>query len=256
MNALSPELKLEGRRVELCLREIADMQKANIFQWYDMKRRIQVLGDAGQTLQDFDYDPGNLIPAMKPQKPDGSPDDTYISELDANLDQRQRAQFFLKLFTFYVTPNSLLALNAQAEKLKYTMMIRAGICDIWTYWEKMEVPNGGEPPLMMLPAAVPPSQEEMMVLQSGGQVPGKTLDPMSGQVMEYRRPMTITERLMAQMQTGIGMNQSPVGQKASGQSSPGVDVQDNGDGTKRVKMTESPRDHKPTAGRRAETSTH
>lgn len=261
MNALSPELKLEGRQVELCIREIAEMQKANIFQWYNLKRRMQVLGDAGTTLEDFDYDPGNLVPAMQPG------DKGYLPELDSNQDQRDRAQFFLKLFTFYVTPNSLLALNAQAEKLKYTMMMRAGICDIWTYWEKMEIPNAGEPPDMPLPMNPQPETDEekmqLMQLIQSGQAPKLSLDPATGIFVEIRKPITITERLMAQMMMGLGMNAGPTGQtagggaggpagspgrKASAQSAPGVEVQDNGDGTKRVKMTESPKDHHPRPG--------
>lgn len=237
MNALSPELKLEGRRVELTLREIADMQKANIFQFYDKARRMQILGDAGMTLQDFDYDPGNLIPAMAPG------DKGYTPELDANQDQKDRAQFFLKLFTFYVTPNSLLALNAQAEKLKYTMMMRAGICDIWTYWEKMEVPNAGEPPLMMLPMTEQPDEQTLQAIATN-QVPGSMIDPQTGQAQQLRKPITITERLQAQTMLGLGMNASPVGRKATGETSPSVDVQANSDGTKRVKMTEGPKDKK------------
>lgn len=265
MNALSPELKLEGRQVELCIRTIADMQKANIFQWYDLKRRMQVLGDAGQTLEDFDYDPGNLIPAQQPG------DEGYLPQLNANQDQKDRAQFFLKLFTFYVTPNSLLALNAQAEKLKYTQMMRAGICDIWTYWEKMEIPNAGEPPEMPLPMEPQPDQgsEQAQMIMAGG-VPGAQFDQATGIFIQNRKPITITERLMAQMMMGLGMNTGPAGatqgqagangaagggapgggpgRKASAQSSPGVEVQDNGDGSKRVKMTESPKDHHPRAG--------
>lgn len=254
MNALSPELKLEGRQVELTIRELADMQKANIFQFYDQARRVQILGDAGSTLQDFDYDPGNMVPAMTKGQ------EGYIPQLDANVDQRQRAQFFLKLFTFYVTPNSLLALNAQAEKLKYMMMIRAGICDVWTFWEKMEVPNAGEPPMMMLPANPQPGPEVIQALTLDPMaIPGMVLDPQSGQVLQFRKPLTITERLQAQMMLGLGLNDGPAGgnagRKASGQSSPGVEVQDNGDGTKRIKHTESKRDHHPTSARRAETST-
>ncbi len=247
MNALSPELKLEGRRVELCLRSIAEMQKANIFQWYDKARRMTILGDAGTTLQDFDYDPGNLIPAMH------EGDEGYMPELDANQDQRDRAQFFLKLFTFYVMPNSLLALNANSERLRYMMMMRAGVCDIWTFWEKMEVANGGDPPdmpLPMIPQPDPNSEQAQAI--AAGMVPGAQLDPQTGIFIQVRKPITITERLIAQNMMGLGMNESPVGRKATAQSQPGVEVQDNGDGTKRVKMTESPRDHKPSGARRAE----
>lgn len=248
MNALSPELKLEGRQVELCLRHLADMGKSNIFQFYDAGRRMQVLGDAGMTLQDLDYDPGDLIPAMQPGE------QGYLPQLDVQIDKKDRAEFFLKLFTFYVTPNSLLALNAQAEKLKYTMMMRAGICDVWTFWEKMEVPNAGQPPLMYLPAVIPVNPELLPEI-AAGLVPGQQIDPNNpNQVLELRRPVTITERLQAQALMGLGMNQSPVGQKASGQTSPGVEVQKNPDGSQRIKMTESPKDHHPTAGRKAETA--
>lgn len=266
MNALSPEMKLEGRRVEYTIRTIAEMQKANIFQWYNLGRRMQILGDAGQTLQDFDYDPGNLIPAMNKDDPG------YLPELDANEDQKDRAQFFLKLFTFYVTPNSLLALNAQAEKLKYTQMMRAGICDVWTFWEKMEVPNAGEPPDMPLPMLPQPekdSPEAAAIL--AGQVPGTQIDPQTGLFIQIRKPITITERLIAQNMMGLGLAATPAGannstgagtqggggggqpagspgRKASAQSSPSVDVKDTGDGGKRVTITESPRNHKPRPG--------
>lgn len=240
MNALSPELKLEGRQVELCLREIADMQKANIFQFYDAKRRMQILGDAGMTLQDFDYDPGNMVPAMAPN------DSGYLPELDSNQDQRDRAQFFLKMFTFYVTPNSLLALNAKSEQMKYTQMMRAGVCDVWTFWEKLEVPNAGEPPLMMLPMTNQPDQETLQMIAAGA-VPGAMIDPQTGQASQLRKPITITERLQAQAMLGLGMNVSPAGRKASGQSSPGVEVQNDGQGGKRIKMSESPKNHHPTA---------
>lgn len=238
MAALSPELKLEGRNLEYCLREIADMNKANVFQFYDAKRRMVINGDAGMTLQDFDYDPGNMVPAMQPSQKG------YLPELDANQDQKDRAQFFLKLFTFYMQPNSQLALNAKTEQLKYTMMMRAGICDVWTYWEKLEIQNAGDPPMMWLPMENQPSAEELQQIQQG-LVPGAQVDPMSGQAMIMRKPMTITERLQAQSMLGLGMNTSPVGRKASGQTTPSVDVQKGADGSQRIKMTESPKDHHP-----------
>lgn len=258
MNALSPEMKLEGRRVEYTIRSIADMQKANIFQFYNTARRMVVLGDAGTTLQDFDYDPGNLIPAMRED------DEGYLPELDTNQDQRDRAQFFLKLFTFYVTPNSLLALNAQAEQLKYTQMMRGGVCDVWTFWEKLEIPNAGEPPDMPLPMLPQPDPgDEAYMKVQAGQVPGAQIDPQTGLVIVVRKPITITERLIAQNMIGIGLAATPTGanksagqgggegspgRKASAQSAPGVEVKSNGDGSKRVTISESPKDHKKRHG--------
>lgn len=255
--AMSPELKLEGRQVELCLREIADMQKANIFQFYDKARRVTILGDPGLTLQDFDYDPGNLIPAMQ----EGDPG--YVPELNVNLDIRDRASFFLKLFSFFVTPNSLLALNATREQIKYLQLARAGWCDIWTLGKKLDIPEMGDPPVMPLPPTKPLSPIEIQALQSGVQLPGMQFDPATGSVMVMRQPTTIPERLMAQAQFMIGMVAGPAGatagqgqpgqrptqgtpsnpqgagRKASGQEAPALERQALPGGGERVKVTES-----------------
>lgn len=254
MNALSPEMKLEGRRIEFGIRELAVMQKANIFQFYDSKKRMQILGDAGLTLQDFDYDPGNLIPAMQ------KGDDGYTPELDANRDQKDRAQFFLNLFTFYVTPNSLLALNAKSEQMKYVQLARAGWCDFWTLMEKLEVPNAGQPPVMMLPMIPQPDQQTAAAILAG-QDPKSSVDTATGQFVTMRAPITITERLMAQMQMGLGMQVGPAGatsasaaaqpqggaggarpaagRKASGETSPSVESKPIPGGGQRHTVVES-----------------
>jgi hypothetical protein len=244
MAALSPELKLEGRQIEVTLRELADMMKANFFQFYDQERRMMVLGDAGLTLEDFDYDPGNLIPAMQETDPQtGQPTKGYLPQLNANIDQRDRAQFFLKLFTFYVTPNSLLALNARSEQMKYIQLARAGWVDFWTLMEKLEVPNVGKPPIMMLPMEKQPDEQTLMAIAQG-LVPGANIDPNTGQALTLREPTTITERLQAQAMLGLGMEVSPSGRKASGQVEPHVETQPMPGGGQRIKMSESAHDHK------------
>lgn len=249
--AMSPELKLEGRQVEFCLREIADMQKANIFQYYDQARRVSILGDAGMTLQDIDYDPGNMIPAMQ------EGDAGYIPKLNVNNDIRDRAQFFLKLFNFYVTPNSLLALNAKYEQLKYVQLTRMGMCDMWTLGKKLEVQEMGEPPKMLLPAQqdLPPEQMAAIVQGLAPPPPGMQLDPNTGQMMTMRVPQTIPERLMAQTQLGLMLQVGPAGatagqpgagppgsgqpgRKSSGQASPTIERQKTGDGGERIKIAE------------------
>ena len=233
MSALSPELKLEGRQVELCLRDLAGMMLANFFQFYDQERRQAILGEAGLMLEDFDMDTGNLVPAMQQGQPG------YLPQLDGALDRMARVQFFLKLFSFYVTPNSLLALNAQTEQMKYVQLARAGYVDYWTLLEKLEVPNVGSPPLMPLPSHKQPTNDIETMAIAAGMVPGKQLDPMTGMVLELREPQTITERLQAQAILGIGMSVNPAGRKASGQAPPSVEEKPTADGGKRITMTES-----------------
>ena len=50
--------------------------------------------------------------------------------------------------------------------------------------------------------------------------------------MEIRIPKTVTERLMAQAQLGIGQTASPAGRKASGQEPP--QLKQNSDGSTKV----------------------
>lgn len=140
--ALSPVLRLKGRLLEFFLREIGEMVKSNFFQFYNMPRRISMLGDAGISFNDFDFDPGTMIPAMS------KGDEGYTWDLDKTRSRSDRAQWFHKNFTFTITPNSLLAISQMTRKLMY-MQLRSmtpPLVDKWTLWEVLEVPNGGVPP--------------------------------------------------------------------------------------------------------------
>lgn len=209
-NALTPKLKMQGRAMEAHLREIAEMIKCNIFQYYSLSKRVMILGDVGKTLADFDYDPETLVPAMKAGDPG------YVQELDANLDRDTRAKFFHKLFTFYVDPHSILAMHAQEDKMLYLQLSRQGYIDYWTLLEKLEIPNVGTPPPIPLP------QRDWV----------PTKDPVTGviapPIMEIRIPQTITERLQCQSTIGLGMSQSPAGRPASGSAPPQIVSKDGG----------------------------
>ena len=211
--AMTPELRAEGRMIETALRDVAEILKVNTFQWESKAKRIKYLGDAGQTLQDFDFDPGTMVPAMQESDPG------YTPELDAALPRAQRAQFFHTMLTFRVSPGSILAMNASEQKMLRMQLARMGYYDVWSLMEALEIPNFGSPPAMPLPPIRPPDPQ--VVLQSLAAQDGHyLLNPQSGQVMEVRVPETVTERLMAQMQLGLGMNANPAGRKASGQEPP------------------------------------
>jgi hypothetical protein len=209
-DSLTPELRMEGRYLEAFMRDIAEMVKCNIFQYESKARRILLLGDAGKTLSDFDYDPDTLVPAM------ASTDKDYIAELDKNKSRDERALYFHKLFTFSVAPNSILALHAQEEKMMYLQLSRQGYMDFWTLMDMLEIPNVGSPPPIPLPVR--------------DWVPTK--DPATGVIMpppmEIRVPTNITERLLAQQQMGIGQVASPAGRKASGEAPPHLEEKDGG----------------------------
>jgi hypothetical protein len=249
--AMTPELRQEGRQLEAFLRSVAEQHKCLRFQFETNARRVTILGDAGQLLQDFDFDPEQMVPAMQPGDPG------YQPELDASKPRSSRAQAFQKTIVFTIAPNSILAMNAQEKKLITLQNFRMGVVDFWTYHEVMETPNVGAPPPIPLPPLQPPTPQ--MVQQSMLAGEGKyTLDPMSGAILEIRTPITITERLQAQQMLGIGLTQSPAsgqrppsegggggdsgggpGRKASGQAPPKVEQKSDG----RTTVTES--QHKP-----------
>ena len=128
-------------------------------------------------------------------------------------------------------------------------MTRMGYMDFWTFHEIMETPNVGNPPPIPLPPLQPPDPAQLaqdLAAQAQAAMTGMPgtaatkyqFDPASGQILEMRVPMTITERLHAQQLLGIGMTENPAGRKASGQSEPKVEEKDGGE---RTTVTESPK---------------
>ena len=231
--AMTPELRAEGRMIEAALRDVAEMIKVNTFQYQTQAKRITMLGDAGLVLEDFDFDPGSLVPAMEEGQPG------YTPELDKDVPRAQRAQFFHKLFVFSVAPNSILAMNASEQKMLRLQLARMGYYDFWSLMENLEIPNIGTPPAIPLPPLRPP--DPIQVLTSLAQQDGKyLLDPASGQILEVRVPETVTERLIAQQQLGIGMTANPAGRKASGQAMPQQETKKDETGAPRSTVTESP----------------
>ena len=253
--ALTPELRQEGRNVEGFLRDVAEMHKFNMFQFQNQWRRVNILGDAAQALEDFDFDPETLVPAMDKEvtapdpvtgMPVTQPNPDYIPQLDRSLSRAQRAKAFARMFVFTVAPNSILAMNTQERKMMGFQMTRMGYMDFWTFHELMETPNVGNPPPIPLPPLQPPDPAVVMAeiaQQMQGAAAGMpplapskySLGP-TGEILELRTPLTITERLQAQQLLGIGMTENPAGRKASGEAAPQMESKDGGE---RQTVTES-----------------
>ena len=233
--AMTPEIRMEGRRFEAFLRPIAEMLKVNIFQYESTAKRLTILGEGGLALQDFDFDPGTLVPAMVPS------DAGYLPAFDRSQARGDRAQALWGLIQFVVSPNSLLAINAAEQKMIKLQLARMGYYDFWSLMEALEVPNVGVPPKIPLPVLEPPAPEEVMQdMQAGlmGQPTKYQVGPM-GELLEMREPTTITERLMAQQLLGIGQTANPAGRKASGGSEPQMEQKTDAEGAPRQTVTES-----------------
>lgn len=183
MGTMSASIRLRSRVIENFMREFAQMLAYNFTQFYTLPQRLAILGERGMTPEDFDFDPGNLIP-----------DYVHDSDMDpitgvptreaverGPRPKQDRAKAFLQQFAYNVAPNSLLNSSEIERKLLYLQLSRAGLVDHWTLLEQLDIPNVGQPP-------------------AGAD--------------------TITERLLAEQNMGIGMSVSPAGRKATGQKMP------------------------------------
>ncbi len=218
LEAMTPEIRLESRQIELFLRDLAHMFLYNCAQFDSPEKRAMLLGEEGKVLEDFDTDPGTMVPALEPGEPG------YDPALDSTLPRAERAHYYLRQFAFYIAPSSILALHAQERKMMYLQLARQGYLDFWTLMDMLEVPNAGAPPMVPLP-------KTDLDAEQIAQLPP---DPQTGQPqvpLEIRRPVTITERLIAQSQLGIGQTVSPAGRKASGQEPPELKQKSDGSTT-------------------------
>ena len=239
--ALTPELRQEGRQVEAFLRDVAEQAKVLRFQYESNARRVAVLGDAGTLLEDFDFDPEVMVPAMTKGEPGYHPD------LDKAKPRDERAKAFHRAIVFTIAPNSILAINATETKMIRLQLSRAGLYDAWSLAETLEIPNYGQPPAIPLPPLKPEvaMQEFQAAIASADpqQIQAitqkYTLEPATGQLLEMRVPLTVTERLVAMRQMGLGMTENPSGRKASGQEPPHMAQKSDG----RTTIEES--SHKP-----------
>jgi hypothetical protein len=137
LESMSPAIRMRSRMLEASLREFAMITLSNIFQFYSVEQRVAILGMQGITFEDFDMDPGNVIPAFMRMEDESSkePRPAII-----------RAREFLHQFTYDVAPGSLLSASEVTKKLLYIQLFRAGVIDIWTLAEILGIPNYGNPP--------------------------------------------------------------------------------------------------------------
>jgi hypothetical protein len=190
MEAMTPEIRLRSKILEAFSREFATITAYNLAQFYTVSMRMTILGPDGVSLEDFDYDPGVLIPDyVHADDFDERGKPTIAAMARGPLPRYNRAKEFLRQFSMHIAPGSLLNASEITMKLLFLQLARAGWVDIWTLLDKLGVPNVGKPP---------------------------------------EGANTITERLQKQNEMGLGMQESAAGRKASGQEMPRLKVSESG----------------------------
>lgn len=227
MESLGPLIKDMSRNMEASIRDFGEMWKSDFFQFYTAARRMRLLGPDGLTEEDYDFDPGTLIPSsdtvVKMRKTgdrEGTPE--YVAD---GVPYFERARWHKDNFTFAVTPYSLHELNSMTRRLFILQLTKTGFpMDWWTMADMFDVKNFGDPPMME--------------------------DPVTG---ERRPAQTVMERwvsqmeMMAHMQSakeggggGGGKPGKGAGRPGSGQQPPTLE-QKSGDAGTRSTVRESKR---------------
>jgi len=143
MESLGPLIKDMSRNMEASIRDFGEMWKSNFFQFYTAPRRMQLLGPDGLSDEDFDYDPGQLIPTSE----------TVINMRQMGITTDgvpyfERARWHKDHFTFSVTPYSLHELNSMTRRLFILQLTKSGFpMDWWTMAEMFDVKNFGDLPM-------------------------------------------------------------------------------------------------------------
>ena len=157
LEAMGPLIKDQSRNMEQGVRSLGEMWKSDWFQFATAKRRMQMLGPEGVTDEDFDFEPGTLIPLTKDpqtgspvemsQAPGGSwlyDPSTSIRMPELSVNHFERARWHKNNFTFSVTPYSLHELNSTTRKLFMLQLMKVGFpLSWWTLAELFDVKNFG-----------------------------------------------------------------------------------------------------------------
>ena len=159
LEAMGPLVKDQSRNMEEGIRLLGEMWKSDWFQFATAKRRMQMLGPEGVAEEDFDFDPGTLVPMQKDgrdatktvemtQGPDGTwsynPATPEIRMPDLATNGFMRARWHQHNFTFSVTPYSLHELNSTTRKLFMLQLMKVGFpLSWWTLADSFDIKNFG-----------------------------------------------------------------------------------------------------------------
>jgi hypothetical protein len=108
-------VRLKVRYIEDFMKQMGQQWVPNAFQFYTLKRRMQLLGSEGLTWEDFDWDPGTMVPYGTP------------------------AEEHWKAFTFMMVPGSLLKSARMPQQALMLNLRRMGDMDMKNMLESLDL---------------------------------------------------------------------------------------------------------------------
>ncbi len=153
MDALGPLIKDQSRNMESGVRDLGEMWKYCVFQFYQAPRLMEILGPKGVVEETIQYRPGDLIPAN-------------IPGISMDAPRFERARKHASNFTFAVAPYSLHELNSVTRKLFHLQLMRSGFpVDWWTLADVFDLKNFGPKPMIDDPERPGSKKEAQTMLE-------------------------------------------------------------------------------------------
>lgn len=135
LEAMGPLIKDQSRSMESAIKDLGMIWKDDFFQWYTLKRRMQLFGDDGKVKEDFEFQPGSLVPSegIPGQRP--------------GMSRHELARLFAAIISFEVDPYSLHEINSMSRKLLRLQLMRVGFPQSWwTIADVFDIKNFGAKP--------------------------------------------------------------------------------------------------------------
>jgi hypothetical protein len=135
-----PIVKSIARDMERAMRDLAEMFKFLVIQYKRTPALLAVLGVDGVSAENFDYQPGNLIPSHLPGENKDKP---------SIYTDRERAKWLADHIPFFVAPNTLHEIVQMSQKMIYLQLWRSPQpfpIDPWTIAEVLRLGNFGPMP--------------------------------------------------------------------------------------------------------------
>jgi hypothetical protein len=135
LQMIGPLMEARTRKIERAVSALGQMWKALAFQFYTSSRREQILGQAGTTDEDVDWEPGDMVPSHVSGEPADQP---------SRYTKLERLRWHIQNFHTRVIPYSITGMASMQKKLLEVQLskIPGFPWDPWTFGERMDIDMG------------------------------------------------------------------------------------------------------------------
>jgi len=125
-----------SRNMEASLRQLGEQFKCLTFEFETARRRFQLYGPDGITIDDYDYDPANLVP-----------DALNLPGVLPGASRFERARVHMENFRFSIMPGSIYQQTQSSRRMALLALADRGLpISPYTLLEAFDVANPGTPP--------------------------------------------------------------------------------------------------------------